>query len=145
MVWYLKHLIYDSLPPVTGRSCHKCGFSFLLRQNTFVTTNICNGKHVEWGYIHFITHTPTHCKYMHYWWWIGKMTDQYAEEKRCVFSFDLKEESELVKTNAWQREEGCSRAHVQCIVRISPRALLPILGTRKMRVSTAKQREREGE
>ena len=31
---------------------------------------------------------------MHYWWWIGKTTDQYAEEKRWVFSFDLKEESE---------------------------------------------------
>ena len=29
---------------------------------------------------------------MRYWWWVGKMTDQYAEEKRWVFSFDLKEE-----------------------------------------------------
>ena len=109
MVWYLKHLIYDSLPPITGGSCHKYDFSFLSRQNIFVLTNICNDKHMEWWIrIHFITHTHTprhthahtypdkhtHCKYMHYWWWIGKKTNQYAEEMRCVFSFDLKEESE---------------------------------------------------
>ena len=38
---------------------------------------------------------------MYYWWWSGrnrkrrkKMKDQYAEEKRWVFSSDLKEESE---------------------------------------------------
>ena len=37
---------------------------------------------------------------MHYWWWIGKTTDQYAEGKRWVFSFDLKEESE----DEWQRK-----------------------------------------
>ena len=28
---------------------------------------------------------------MHYWRWIGKTTDRYAEEKRWVFSFDLRE------------------------------------------------------
>ena len=37
-----------------------------------------------------------HYKYVHYWRWIGrmrrkKMTDQYAEEKMWVFSFDLKD------------------------------------------------------
>ena len=35
--------------------------------------------------------THTHYKYMHYWWWIGKTTDQYAEQKRWIFSFDLRE------------------------------------------------------
>ena len=48
----------------------------------------------------FITHahTCTHYKYMHFWWWVGQMrtkemTNQYAEERRWVstFNFDLEE------------------------------------------------------
>ena len=36
------------------------------------------------------THSHTrHTHHMHYWWWIG--IDQYAEEKRWDFSFDLRE------------------------------------------------------
>ena len=50
---------------------------------------------------HAHAHTHTHNKHMLYWWLIGKMTDQYAEEKRWVFSFELKKR---VKMNAWQRE-----------------------------------------
>ena len=46
------------------------------------------------------------------------MTDQYAEEKRWALSFDLKEESE--DECLTEREEGSSRAQVQCTERISP-------------------------
>ena len=45
-------------------------------------------------HIHTHTHTHTHYKYMHYWWRIGKTTFKYEEEKRWVFSFYWKEESE---------------------------------------------------
>ena len=38
-----------------------------------------------------------------------KMTDPYAEEKRWVFSFDLKKR---VKMNAGQREKESSRSSV---------------------------------
>ena len=46
---------------------------------------------------HARTHTTD--KHMHYWRWVGRMrrketTAQYAEEKRWVFSFGFKEESE---------------------------------------------------
>ena len=42
------------------------------------------------------TYTHTHYKYMYYWWWIGKTTDQYAEKKRWVFSFDFRNASWFV-------------------------------------------------
>ena len=43
------------------------------------------------------------------------------------------------------RERKSSRSQFRCTERLSPRVLLPILGTRKMRVSEAERREREGE
>ena len=63
-------------------------------QSTYTDKEICSFHHT-----HTHTHTHTHYKYMHNWWWVGKMrrkkmTDQYAAEKRWVFSFDLREVSE---------------------------------------------------
>ena len=58
---------------------------------------------------------------MHYWWWFGKMTDQYAEEKRWVFKFDLKEESEdKYLTKRGVMGVGCGRGwfYSQCGVRV---------------------------
>ena len=52
------------------------------------------------------------------WYSEKKTTDQYAEEKRWVFSFDLKEASE--NECLTEREEGSSRTRVQYIERISP-------------------------
>ena len=66
----------------------------------------CTGTHMQ-ARMHAHTHTHAHTKYMHYWWCVGRMrrekkgekmrkkhmADQYAEEKRWVFSFDSKEES----------------------------------------------------
>ena len=46
------------------------------------------------------------------------MTDQYAEEKRWVFSFDLKEANE--NKCLTEREKGNSRTQVQYIERVSP-------------------------
>ena len=60
--------------------------------HTHACTHTCT--HNTHTYTH--THTHTYYKYMHSWWWAGrmrrkKMTNPYAGEKRCVFSFDLKE------------------------------------------------------
>ena len=48
------------------------------------------------GYTHFISHTHTHAHttlqiLVMCWYDEKKMTDQYAEEKRAVFSFVLRE------------------------------------------------------
>ena len=45
---------------------------------------------------HTHTYTLAHCKYMCLWQWVGrkkrkKTADQYAEEKRWVFSSDLRD------------------------------------------------------
>ena len=55
-------------------------------------------------------HTHTHYKYMHFWWWVGQMrtkemTNQYAEERRLVstFNFDLEE-----------NEDTSNHAQVDC-------------------------------
>ena len=61
-------------------------------------------------------------------------------QKRWVFSFDLKEESEDECL-----PEGGSEFQSTGPMYWTPRVLLPILGTRKMRVSAAERREREGE
>ena len=51
------------------------------------------------SHTHTLSLFHTHYKYTHCWWWVinwyneKKMTDQYAEERRWVFSFDLKEGS----------------------------------------------------
>ena len=57
---------------------------------------------------HARTHTHARARYqhMHYWWWVGRMrrkktTDQYTEEKRWVFSVDLKEEREDENIISW--------------------------------------------
>ena len=71
----------------------------------------------------------------------NKRTNQYAEEMRWVFSFDLKEVSKeecLTKTG---REFQISGPVYW--TDLSPRVILPILRTRKIRVSAAEQRERE--
>ena len=62
-----------------------------------------------------------------------KTTDEYAEEKRWVFSFDLKEDSE----DKFLRE----RESPMYSKDLFPRVLLPILGTRNIRVSEAERRE----
>ena len=70
-----------------------------------------------------------------------KTTDRYAQEKRRVFSFDLREQSE----NECLTERG-REFHITGPMRwIFPPTsrLLDILGTRKMRVSEAERRERE--
>ena len=85
------------------------------------------------------THTDTHYKFMHYWWWTGKKkkpTD--GEEKRRVFSFDLKEESE----GSFKSERGREFQSTSPKYWKDPSPRRPVLGTRKLRVSAA---EREGE
>ena len=48
------------------------------------------------------------------------MTTQYAEEKRWVFNFDLKEESQKERLTVTEtlREEESSRSQVGCLERI---------------------------
>ena len=84
------------------------------------------------------THTHTHYKYMHYWWWVGtmwrkKMTDQYAEEKRWVFSFDWKEAIEDNCLTLTRRGREFQITGPMYWKDLSPRVLLPILGTRNIR------------
>ena len=82
---------------------------------------------------------------MHYWWWVGRMrrkktTNQYAEEKRCFFSFDLKEESEeecLTEIGGEFQIMG-----LMYWKDLSPRVLLPILGIWNTWMSEAEQSER---
>ena len=74
---------------------------------------------------------------------LKKTTDQYADEKRSVFSFDLKEESEdecLTERGIEFQITGPMYGQA-----LSPKVLLSILGTRNFRVSEAERREREGE
>ena len=54
------------------------------------------------------------------------MTDQYAEEKRWVFSFALKEESE--DECLTERGREFQSTGPMYLKDFSPRALLPILG-----------------
>ena len=70
-------------------------------------------------------------------------TDQYAEEKRWVFTFDIKEESEdECQTDGGREFQITGPMYSKAL---SPKVLLPILGTRNTRVSEAERREREGE
>ena len=71
---------------------------------------LCAGGHTHTHthihtHMHTHTHTCTHTlslslsKYMDYWRWVGtiirkKTTEQYVEEKKWLFRFDLKEVSE---------------------------------------------------
>ena len=48
---------------------------------------------------HTHTHTHTHYKCMHYWWWIGKMASQYAEE--------------IFRWNLWNSDTGSCHQVVQ--------------------------------
>ena len=59
---------------------------------------------------------------MHYWWWVGKLkrkktTDQYAEEKKWIFSSDLKEESEDERIwlfDFWKLLNFLTRVYMSC-------------------------------
>ena len=129
--------------------------------HTYTHTHTHTHSHTH-THLHTHTHTYTHTTHAHThthtlslslslqihallvmgWYNEKKMTDQYSEEKRWVFSFDLRE---------WKRmpdneKKESSRSQVLCIERISPTgSVLPILGTQKIRISEAERREREGE
>ena len=69
-----------------------CSVHHLITFDNNLFYGTLSGKSLECLQRHFITHTHTHYKYTHYWSQTGrfrrkKMTDQYAEEKRCVFQF----------------------------------------------------------
>ena len=72
-----------------------------------------------------------------------KARNQKAEEKRWVFSFDLKEESDMACLT--EKEKEFQMTGPIYWKDLSPRVLLHTLGTRKIRVSEAEWREREGE
>ena len=74
---------------------------------------------------------------------MGKATDQYAEEKRWVFSFDLKEERE--EKCLTERGRDFQITGPMSSKDLPPRVLMSILGTRNILVSEAERREREGE
>ena len=67
--------------------------------------------------MHTNTHTHTHTltltqyRYMHYWWWVGRMrrkktTDQYAEEERWGFNFDLREWRQIPDSSDRERKSS---------------------------------------
>ena len=110
---------------------------------------------------HAHTHTHTHTTH---WYNEKQMTDQSAEDKRWVFSFDLKEESEdeclterarefkITGPMYWKEWRwGRERKRVHYFAgpmywnALSPRVLLLILGIWKFWVSEAEQSEQEGE
>ena len=72
-----------------------------------------------------------------------KVINQWAEEKRWVFLFDLKEESDV----ACLTEKGREFQMTGPMYRkdLSPKILLHTLGTLKIRVYETERREREGE
>ena len=90
------------------------------------------------GHMHTPRHTHTHNRHMHYWRWIGKMTDQYAEEKRWVFSFDLREWRRIP-----DREREFQSTGPKYWKDLSPRDLLPILGTQKMYPRLSEESKKE--
>ena len=67
-----------------------------IRVIMFISSHVhlCTHTHMH-AHTHIHTHTHSY-QYMYYRWWVGrlkrkKIPDQYAEEKRWVFSFDLRE------------------------------------------------------
>ncbi|WP_419652715.1 hypothetical protein, partial [Thiolapillus sp.] len=102
------------------------------------------------AHTHTRTHTHTHTPQKHKHSNHGfdgnrrkKARNQSAEEKRWVFIFDLKEESDVACLTEKEREFQMT-GPIYC-KDLSPRVLLHTLGTRKIRVSEAERREREGE
>ena len=98
---------------------------------------------------HTHTRTRTHTLQIHALLtmdWYNEKTENdrsSCRKEEMGFQFWLKR----VKTNAWQRKEESSRSQVRCIKRTPPppslRVLLPILGTRKIRVSEDERRWRD--
>ena len=87
-------------------------------------------------HIHTHTHTTNTCITGD-----GLVKWRYAEEKRWLFSFDLKEESE--DECLTERGSEFQSTGPMYWKDLSPRVLLPILGTRKMRVSAAEWRQQD--
>ena len=75
------------------------------------------------------THTGTHAcmhthyKYMHYWWWVGRMRRKENDRPVCrreEVGFQFWRLSR-VQWREWERLEESSRWRVRCIESISPR------------------------
>ena len=78
---------------VYGTPSHKSPGCIQRYKDTLILSHTRTHMHT-----HMCTYTTNTC-ISDYWWWVGRMrrkktTDQYAEEKRWVFSFDLRDESE---------------------------------------------------
>ena len=67
-----------------------------IRIHSFYHRHVCTHTHTP-PHTHTRAHAHTHYAYMHCWWWIGKTTDEYAEEQRRVFQKRLNKKQSQTK------------------------------------------------